>query len=318
MLFNRYSALPPKYLSGRGAIDKTEICLVKALPQKKVYTFDELAKIVGSKVFPPADIIEALVVTGVLELQEAHICPDTGFRDADSWDDGTENYVIDIRYVVKGSLMNLINSFKTEKDASPYFISFYWDEGLEHARALHTVLSEAGIPGYMCVDMTTGTPFKRAITRTLQSANTVIFIETPNYHLRPACRLERDFAIAKGTRIMRIGTCSHSELNDVPTWLNGNIQHEDFMVNGNLDITQRILGVDLPPHLDLTIRRDGIRELIQRLTPDKLMLLATAMGLQDQLDGSPLARQSSFCSLVCMVDTSANDFCSRYDIASML
>jgi len=205
----------------------------------------------------------------------------------------------------------------TKPPALPYFISFYTGEAQQLAEELRRRLGDGGF--LSANDLQTGSQWKRELARNLKSAKTFLMLETPSYHTRPPCKIERAFAVAAGMRVIRIGLCPYDKLPDHPSYVD-ELQYEDFAKQQDLDtILGKILEINLPrPIDDVQTCRNAGTELAKALTPGQLEALADQLGFGEEIqDKSGPSKISAFLRLAFRNDSNANQFCRELDLSSL-
>jgi len=209
--------------------------------------------------------------------------------------------------------MTLINHLKTAGDATPYFVSYYSGEGSDQAQNVHHALQTAGTPGFLSMTMTAGTTSRATMISALRNARTVLLIESPHYHSRPVCQVERDYSVARGARIIRVGTCPHSALVDCPPWIDDNLQYVNMQSARGFEL-QQLLSTPLPSPVELETRRRAAISLIEKTSAGDATLLATKLGIIDQLSGSGRVQKAELCQAMFLNPTQANRFCAEFDL----
>lgn len=304
ILFMRSCQLNDRYLSITKQIEKAEEIFAKGLPNKTVYSKSEINSLDGYPL-----VINALIDLGILKLQQINIDPETGFSDDIEWDDDQAKYTNDRRWIVIGKLVKLIQDIKDQ--SNPFcFISFYADEGSDYANKLKKCLETAGINCFISSELSSGVSWGNAILDALHRSSIIFLIETENYHTRPRCQIERDFAIAKGMHLLRVVLCDLNRLNGIPPWLN-DIQYEKLNINGHFNPEKSLFGISLPDNVIHPIRQRAAFSLIEKVTPDNVNRLASVLSLSDQLTGSDHNRKTQLVNLAFTNIITADRFCNE-------
>lgn len=315
LFFTRSSPLPPDFSLMEAYLATVEQRLASYLPGKKVYSTKEIDNFERPERFGDLRVLDALLATGILSKEVHKQHKEEGFLHSDGWHDDEDQYKEFITYVVTGSLMKLVEDLKNANDAQPYFISFYSSEGRDAAQALHDALSSASVSGFLSDELQSGDQGRDEMIHALKASRTVFLIESPDYHTRSRCKVERDFAVAKGARILRLLLCSADELKEVPAWLNEEYQYETVKTAAGFQLGSKILGMSLTAKTtDLRRRRRGGMDIIARMTPTQVKTEATKLGLEDELFGNPSDLKNQFSAAAFAADTQADRFCREVDL----
>ncbi len=314
MLFQRSSALPLEYSIITKRIEQAEAVIAMAWP-KIVYSQEEVQALDAGNPYPNISVIDALLAIGILERCEYRRNPDTGFHLDDGFDFDEDTYLLEVKYKVTGIPMSLINDFRTLK-AEPYFISFHSGGALAEAQSLHTALQSAGIKGFLSDDLPNGAPWKQDAAYALRAAKTVILIESEIYHQRPRCIVERNFGVANGARVLRIGLTPRGDLKDCPAWLEGGIQHQIFWNGGVFDLGS-VLALKLPNIANLALRKRAGLELIRGLSESEVRSLATTLGVRGQITGEPDDWQNRLAEIMFGNNVKADQFGQEFDLLAI-
>lgn len=317
MYFTRSSPLPPEFQFMAGYLETVEECLAAGLPAKRVYSEEEMLGFDRPDRFGALKVVDALQATGVVtnETFLRHI--DHNFLYEEGWDEDEANYERHTQYVLTGSLVRLIEDLKSANDAQPYFISFYSAEGRSAAESLHQALQSAGVTGFLSDDLQSGDQYRDDIVRALKSCKTVFLIESADYHTRSRCKVERDFAVAKGARILRLLICDPSRLNQVPVWLNEDFNYEVVQDDSGFRLNDRVLGLSLTSKVsDLQRRRRAGLDLIARLTAPQVRSEAMKLGVEEELAGAASDQKGQLAAAAFASDTQADRFCRELDLIS--
>jgi tetratricopeptide (TPR) repeat protein len=214
--------------------------------------------------------------------------------------------------------MQLRHQLETSKpNALPYFISFYTAEGQPLAEELRSRLGDTGF--LSANDLQTGSQWKRELVKNLKLSKTFLMLETPLYHTRPSCRIERAFAVAAGMRVVRVGLCPSKKLPDYPSYVD-EFQYKDFAENEDpAVILENILNINLPsPIEDVKTRRDAGKELVKALTPGQLEELADGLRFGEEIqDKVGSMKINAFLRLAFRTELSADKFCKELDLSSL-
>jgi hypothetical protein len=314
MSFVLSSALPEDAQYYRAHFDRVMVELVARLPHTRVYSPRELEGLIGDGTCPKQRMIELLQTVGLIRKQVTLVSSESGFREGDGWVDSTAEYSEDIRFEVIGRPVMLIRDLKEIGGAVPYFISFYSAEGRTIAQQIHGTLSKHQIEGFFSADLQSGAPFKTAILDALRKVGTALLIETPGYHTRGRCRTERDFALARGIRVLRVGLCDRALLAECPNWLNDNIQHTNYNATSQLAFEQAFLGTPLPTRPALELRRRAALSLVEGVSAAEITTLAAKLNLEDELSGAAKERRVQICNAGFRTETQADRFCAELDL----
>jgi hypothetical protein len=239
---------------------------------------------------------------------------ETNFMPEDGWhDDDHEDWIEEIRFEVALRPMTLYRDLQLPR-SSPYFISFDTADGQDASVALHQDLSAAGISGFISARLETG-QWREDIVGALRRARTVFLVETVGFHARPRCRVERDFAIANGARIVRLGLCSRGELHGAPSWIS-DFSHVPVLSNGAFDLS-RAATLSLPDSPSVELRKRAGIELLDRCSQDMVTKLASKLQLADHLAGSLTQQRSALVEASFGAETRAERFCTELDLMAM-
>lgn len=312
MSFQRSSPLPPEFSVLASAVTKAEETIASRWP-KKVWSEAELAQLEGERRFGSLSLVDALVSVGTLERRTALRSQGSGFLDGDDWDDEEDPPVEEVVYVVVGTLVKLIDDLKTTPGTAPYFISFHSGGGRVQATQLHSALQAAGITGFLSDELQTGAAWRDQTIGALSVAGTVFLFESEQYHGRPRCQVERDFATAAGKRVLRIGLCQRANLTGCPAWLDNDLQHVVYQPGGNFDLNG-VLGQTLPNPVPLHVRRRAAHELASMLTPVAVGHLAGRLDCLGQLYGPDDGKKTQLVDISFNSIPSADRFCQEIDL----
>lgn len=188
------------------------------------------------------------------------------------------------QYVVIGQLSQLYEAIMHITNNPPYFISYKVSEASAQAKALHEALSSRG---FLCEEsISTGDEWKRKIEQALRAAPVFFALETPSYHKSDFCRVELAYAVAAGKTIMRVLLVNHSELQECPRWLD-ELQYNVYVdSSGNFLLDYQLMGENLSEPPSLRVRKEGGRELVERMSESSVRRLVSQLGLSDQMSAN--------------------------------
>lgn len=314
MSFKQCLELPSEYLAIRAKILRVSQRLAAALQADRTYGTDALLSICADSEYG-SEVIEALCSIGVITRTDYIEC---------SRCDLPSEYCICATpaeqsitlYEVIGDLMRLLEEAHT---AQPYFISFYTAEAVDEATALHNTLRNAGINGFLSAeDLGSGDQWRTEIISNLRRSQVFFCLETPAYHTRSRCRIERDFAVASGMRVVRIVLCDPQQLRDPPPFWNGDIEHDRFTDSaGRFMLGDKLLGIALPARLGLAVRKQGARMLLNGAPADIIRDMASQLDILAYItdSGTPAHKKTEFLETVYGAESLADRFCEIVELA---
>ncbi|MBS1704220.1 MAG: toll/interleukin-1 receptor domain-containing protein [Armatimonadetes bacterium] len=262
--------------------------LAAELPRKKVYSQSGIDRIIAGCVENDRDeVLLTLQKYGVLTKKEhygCHLCdPSTGqycFRACDP-------IPVDVRYEVSGDLENMVQQLSGKN----YFISFASADGRPAATQIHSALQAAGIQGFFSDEsVQNGSSWKKDILVNLRASSLVLLIESPIYHTRPRCQVERDYAISLGKPTLRIGICDRTKLQDCAEYLNDHLNHANYMTGSSLDLAT-VLGLDVPAPPVMAARKEACMNLMDSMPPLAGDKIASKLDLTKMLSQGVPAEQ---------------------------
>lgn len=284
MSFIQCLALPAKYARIERKIENISAHLASAMPD--IVYCENTFKAICNKYATNngAYLMQALIEIGIVEKQEITYCKSCNSKIDDCFC-GKYEEAIDIRYVVVGELMRLIDDIKKQLPNETYFISFYTGEGKSQASQLHAELTKNGLKGFLSDEsLQSGSQWRTDIINNLRKSKIFFCIETPCYHNRPRCQVERDFAVVNRSRFVRVGLCDRNDLINTPAYINNEIQFERFTdTYGQFQIAQKLFGISLPGELGLNVRKDAGRRLLEGYQSDVLSDMASQLNISDRI-----------------------------------
>lgn len=225
----------------------------------------------------------ALVRIGVIEEVSYTVCEECRLSASDCFCVDGSRLVSTTRIIVIGDLSILLNQLVNATPvAIPYFISFYFDEGIEAAKTIHEAL---GKNGFMCAaSIKTNEEWRTKIAGGLRAAKTLIIVETPTYYQRPFCHVEMAIGIAAGMRVVLVGMADRP-LNGMPFFI-PEIQKGDHRdARGELDLV-KLLSESIPNPVSRHLRQEAGRLIVDMCDATYLHRIAGTLQISDVMPAS--------------------------------
>ncbi len=316
MSFKQFDHISPEDRVYEARMRKVGAAIAAGLPGKRVYGEAGIRHLLESEV--QNDRNETLLMLekyGVVTRKEHYGCELCDPGSDQPCLHACDPIPIDIRFEISGTLDNMIQQLKGKK----YFISFASADGRTQATLLHGTLQAVGLNGFFSDEsIQNGNSWKDEIIANLKASSLVFLVESPLYHTRPRCQVERDYALSLGKPVLRIGVCDRSLLTNCPIYLDDYINHSNFENTSGFDLNS-VLGLNIPANPVMAARKEASMNLTASIPPTMVDKVASTMNLSQAISKGVSSDQRliELLDIVFASSNLADGFTARLDVTTI-